>query len=162
MFRSLVSILIEVLEKDGGLFAIEDYKGVVKREKLIYSNPLNSNSIHSYARTISHNDRLVIFDIQADEITISSPDSQSACLVRIIIVNVRVITSKWNEVGIMPVWHSSSQCSNETLAKELHLLQQRFLFLLLRDTIVASRNGIMIDGAKFVVRIVTIVCDQKQ
>eukprot|EP00171_Calliarthron_tuberculosum_P023381 IDg23381t1 len=94
--------------------------------------------------------------------TLSKSGSQSACPFRFRTVNVKGQSSGWHEFGIAPFITTQASYYDSKLGFERAKLLQRFLFVALRDALVASRSGFVYGGRLVYIRINAIVSDQKQ
>eukprot|EP00171_Calliarthron_tuberculosum_P001347 IDg1347t1 len=162
VFRSILGVIATEVEAAGGCSAIIQYEETCENRRRMYSSPIDSDSMREYCESVRFNAPIIAFDLYADATTLSKSGSQSACILRARLVNVRGRSTKWHEIGIAPVLSANISSSATKLAFERALLQQRFLFIALKDAFAASKSGLDLHGELYFLRINTIVCDQPQ
>lgn len=69
---------------------------------------------------------------------------------------------KWQKLGISPAILSTTTYSDNRIIYERAIINQRFLFLLLTDAIVASKSDIIIDNKVVLIRINPFVANKKE
>jgi len=159
----LKSIIIDKIRVTGGWDSIISWKEEVNTSgERVFSSPVDSNSLLSYEQALQYGSKIIGFDLYADGTTLSSSGSQSACTLRFRLSNILGKSSNWHEVGIAPIVSENSNISPQRLSKLRTSVFQRFLFLVLKDIIDSSSDGLDIDGRKAFPRLISIVADQKQ
>ena len=106
--------------------------------------------------------KIAAFDLYADGTLVSSSGSQSVNTILIRMADIRGRSTTWHEIGLapsIPPTFMKSKSNERSFRLELF---QRLLFLLLYDSIIASRDGMMINGSLLFVRLNTLVADQSQ
>ena len=94
-----------------------------------------------YSETNTTGFPLLAFDIYIDGTTMAMSGAQSLTLVRLRFVNLRGRCVEWHEVGICPVLSKTTNPPATKLAEQRLLLLHRFLYLMLREVIIASHAG---------------------
>lgn len=162
VFRSVLSIIEKEVSVAGGFSQILQYAPKFVDGAQVFSNPINSNSMGNYTRANRTGLPILSIDLYADGTTLANNGAQSANLIRMRLVNVRKRSSAWHEIGIFPSMVAIDSFSDAKMAYERAFLQQRFIYLMLKDAFLASKTGFPIEGRLHILRINTLVCDQPQ
>ena len=127
-----------------------------------FSSPIDSESMKSYYNSLPDGSKIAAFDLHTDGTLVSSSGSQSVNTIRIRMADIRGRSTTCHEIGLAPSIPPNFMKS-KTIERSLRLeLFQRFLFLLLYDSIIASRDRMVINGSLLLVCLNTLVADQPQ
>eukprot|EP00171_Calliarthron_tuberculosum_P001817 IDg1817t1 len=161
-FQKVMPIVIDVIRTAGGYGSIEPFVQKERDGRRLYSKLSDSDAMRMYTSSHIPGARIVCIDLYADGTQLARCGSQSTTPVRMRVSNVRGHGIVWHEVGIAPVIPNQSTYTDSKLSQEMLVLLHRFLYLLLRDALIASRSGFIVDSKIVFIRIANLVCDQKQ
>ena len=128
----------------------------------VRTSPIDSDALSEMQACSTLDLAVLAFELYVDGATLSESGANSANLVRIRLTNLKGRAHNWLDVGIALVLLDTASYADAKLKEERAILFQRYIFLLFRDLIVASRDGLFVDGTLFNVRLFGIVADQPQ
>lgn len=163
VFRSVIDLMYQQLEGAGGLSAIVPFSEEATDGKRCYSAPWNASAMEEYEKCLPAGFAHVGIDLYSDGATLAKSGSQSANSMRVRFVNIAGMSQTWHEIGIAPAIDTDGEVRTDIeKRKERMVLFQRYVFLVLRDVIKASSEGVLFDGRLIFPRVTMIVSDQKQ
>lgn len=106
--------------------------------------------------------KFACIDVYDDETTLSQSGAHNAFIVRMQLENGKGQIDGWRDVGIAPVLMALTRKSNAKLSKEILIVHHRFLHLLLRDSILASKIGFIVQSRLIFLKIGKLIFEQNQ
>lgn len=147
IFRSIIQLMFQELRAGGGVSSIVPFTCRIVNGRRVYSNPCDSDALRQYAENNPLQIPVVGIDLVADGTTLSRSGTQSANAMRVRFSNIKGRSKKWHEIAIAPSLDTGGQSISSTkLSKDRLELFQRFLYLMLKDVIEASTDGILFDS----------------
>lgn len=105
--------------------------------------------MRDYADSQRNNLPIIAMVLYKDGITLAKSGAQSICIIRMRLLNLRGISGKWHDLSLAPDMTHIPGFINAKIEAQRSLLFQRFLFLVLEDTISAKKTGIELHGVLF-------------
>ena len=110
------------------------------------SNPIDSQiyqTLHEYDRSYIP---LLVIGVFADDTRMSRNGAQSMNFVRMIVLNVWIHSYTWHDIGISPSRAPIPGASSAKPAEQRALLFQQYMFLLMKECIIASKGVYVLEG----------------
>lgn len=100
--------------------------------------------------------------LYSDGTEIRNSRSLSVYLIRMTLVNVIDSSYEWHKIRIRQHINPTYFCSDAALLEERTKLKHKFWYLILRDTISASKFVLILFVKLIIIRVDTLVCDPKE
>lgn len=128
-----------------------------------YSSPIDGRAYESCTASIADRGLILTFDVYCDGVALPESGTQSVSPLRARYPNISGIETKWFEIGLCPVLDFRYvKCTAEKKAELRRELMHRYLFLVFKPMLDASRDGFILNSTLIFPRLFMFVCDQKQ
>lgn len=147
-----------------GISAVQKFKKTVGNDgKRTFSCPIDGLAMEKYSDALETNALLLYVDIYCDGLALPNGGTQSISPFRVRFSNVKGIETVWFDIGLCPTLQLGNvKCTPTKKAELRRELLHRFMFLILKPMIHASRVGFQIDSTLIYPRLLMVVCDQRQ
>lgn len=163
VFHPVLELLLDKSKLAGGVSMIIPAAEMQGDGKIVFSAPWNTNAMLDFDQRHRVGGHLVAIDVYSDGTSLSRSGSQSANAMSVSFSNIRGITDVWYEVGIVPsVYCADKKFSDAEKRRERLEIFQRFLFVVFKDLISASFDGVLFQGTTLFPRMIMTVADQPQ
>lgn len=141
VFRGLLDIISVEISKASGLSCVVPHMTKEINGRIVRSGPMDSDNLLAYYTDRPIQIPIIAVYLYADSTTVAYSGEQSVCLLRCRIDNLMCRSTTCHDFGIAPHIPFIPSYSDTNNVSTACTTRQRFLHVVLKDTIVASTFG---------------------